>query len=100
MPWLLSERSPTVPFTLASCMKSVVFMFTPLSSSWSISTCRLSSGMSCTLTTSFSTSATVSLTCGSESLGFIILKFSTPRSSGNSRFTLPTEICIPVFSEA
>ena len=100
MPWLSSESLPTVPFTLASCTKSLVLSFTCCKSSWSISTCRLNSGRSFTLTTSFPMSATVSFTCGSESFCFIILKLSMPRSRGNCRCTLSTEICMPVFSEA
>ena len=63
-------------------------------------TCFLSRGSSCTFTTSFLTSAMVSVTLGKESFGCSILKPSMPRSSGNSRLTCSTVIAMPVFSEA
>ena len=100
MPWLFKYKRPTAPFTRASCTKSAVLSLTSLNSSASISTFFFSNGHSCTSTTNLRTSATVSLIPGMESFVCIILKPSTPKSSGNTNLTWSTDISMPVCSEA
>ena len=78
----------------------MVFAFSPLKVSWSISTLLLNSGISCTSTTSSFTSATVSRLCGMLSSGRSAITCSNFRSSGKLSETCPTDISIPVFFEA
>ena len=96
MPGEESERLPMVPCRRRSPMKSALLIFASFSSSASSTTVPFSRGHSLTSATARPMSAMVSL--GIE--GLTMRTPSMPRSSGKSRSTCSTLICMPVCSEA
>ena len=74
--------------------------FKPSNVSSSTSTFLLSKGISCTSATMRRADATVSFTCGNESLGWMMSTSSMLKSNGKARRTRPMEISMPVFCEA
>ena len=100
MPFDDSQSSFIRPLMRRSLMKPLVLSLASCIES-SLMTTRLSNnGRSCMLTVRWPMSAMVSVTFLSESFGCSMRNSSMPRSKGHSRFTWPTVISIPVFSEA
>ena len=87
MPFDASHNSWNCPLIRRSLMKPLVLIFACRKESSSMTTFFLNSGSRRTLTTSFLTSAIVSVTSVTESFACSIRKSLMPRSSGNSRFT-------------
>ena len=93
-PWLEMNNSPKVPFNFMPCIKSLEFTVAPCRDMPSTSTCFFSNGSNCTFTCRRRTLSNVSL-CGEAASTSV-----TTRFNGKDKEIRPTEIFIPVASEA